>query len=71
MGKKLPLEGIRILDFCHIWVGPYASQLLADWGAEVIWVESRYHSVRGQARPNPKAIAQGQAFGYPLSLIHI
>jgi crotonobetainyl-CoA:carnitine CoA-transferase CaiB-like acyl-CoA transferase len=65
MGKKLPLEGIRILDFCHIWVGPYASQLLADWGAEVIWVESRYHSVRGQARPNPKAVAQGQAFGYP------
>ena len=38
---SLPLEGVRVVAITQAWAGPYAGTLLADWGAEVIQVESR------------------------------
>ena len=36
---RLPLEGIRILDLARLGPGPHSSQILADFGAEIIKLE--------------------------------
>lgn len=37
--KRLPLEGVRVVEFAHMVMGPTCGLVLADLGAEVVKVE--------------------------------
>ncbi len=71
--KRLPLEGVRVADVTVVWAGPHVTQLLAEWGAEVIRVEPI-----NKIQPNTRGaesivskeqaellVAQGLQSGYP------
>ena len=37
--RMLPLDGVKVAAVTVVWAGPHCTQVLAEWGAEVIRVE--------------------------------
>lgn len=69
----LPLRNIRVVELTTVWAGPFTSALLADWGAEVVRVESTRNLLGGRGpviAPNPALVNSLRAggefyFAYP------
>ena len=64
MGRK-PLEGIKVLDFCWVAIGPMTTKYLAEFGATVVRVETskRLESLR-RAAPFKDGISGTNRSGY-------
>ena len=48
-----PLAGVKILDLSTVVLGPYATQLLGDMGADIVKVENGAGDIMRHAGPSP------------------
>ena len=62
MARSLPLSGIRVLDLSRVWAGPFGTRYLADFGAEVIKVESGKFPERRPNSPDYAEINRNKRF---------
>ena len=60
------LNGIRVLDLTTVVLGPFATQMLGDFGASVIKIENLDGDMMRAVRPG-----SSDEMGAGLSLIHI
>lgn len=55
------LDGIRVLDLSSVVMGPYATQLLGDWGADVVKIDDGGSDTARHMGPGPIAGLSGVA----------
>ena len=56
-----PLQGVKVIEFCHVAAGPFCGMLLADFGAEVVKVEPPEGDVMRQWPPLSQGFSENFA----------
>lgn len=57
---RLPLEGVRVADITVVWAGPHVTQLLGEWGADVVRVEP-VNRIQPYSRGGERVMSKTQA----------
>ena len=62
-GARLPLEGVRVAAITVVWAGPHVTQVLGEWGADIVRVEP-VNRIQPYSRGGEAVLteAQGRAF---------
>ena len=60
---RLPLEGVRVAAITVVWAGPHVTQVLGEWGADIVRVEP-VNRIQPYSRGGEAVLteAQGRAF---------
>jgi len=53
-----PLKGVRAVFSAIEIAGPFSAQMLAEWGAEVIWIEHSAYADTIRVQPNYPELAR-------------
>lgn len=64
MDQRLPIQGMRVLDFTRVLAGPFATMMLGDLGADVVKVEPPQGD---ESRTWPPTLPRGES-GYYMAL---
>src|SRR6188472_918791 len=59
LASQPPLAGVRVLDLTRVVMGPLATQILADQGADVIMVEAKEGDTNRVMGPGPHSQLSG------------
>ena len=58
----LPLAGVRVIDFSQVMMGPVCTQMLADYGADVVKIERKGSGDLSRSTFGPKTGADNPIF---------
>ncbi|MDO5046687.1 L-carnitine CoA-transferase [Campylobacter sp.] len=63
-----PLSGVRVVFSAMEIAGPFSAQMLAEWGAEVIWIENSKYPDTIRVQQNYKELSRRNLYALSLNL---
>lgn len=63
-----PLSGVRVVFSAMEIAGPFSAQMLAEWGAEVIWIENSKYPDTIRVQQNYKELSRRNLYALSLNI---